>query len=70
MNFRNVLQKFLITKSEKAIKMIKKIILNTFILAGGVASNKFIRESLVHYVKNTLLNFLCQKRNYVLIMQL
>ena len=43
--FQECVTDILLTKSEKAIKMIKKKMkLNTFVLAGGVASNKFIRE--------------------------
>ena len=53
--FQECITKILLIKSEKAINLVKKKKdITSFVLAGGVASNKFIREKL---------NFLCKKNS-------
>ena len=52
--FQDCVTEILISKSEKAIILEKKNNINSFILAGGVASNNFIRERF---------SLLCQKHS-------
>ena len=53
--FQECITEILLMKSEKAINLFKKKKnITSFVLAGGVASNKFIREKL---------NFLCKKNS-------
>ena len=44
--FQEVVAEILLSKCDKAIKLKKKLSIHSFVLAGGVASNKFIREKL------------------------
>ena len=66
--FQECVTEILITKCEKAINL-KKNNINSFVLAGGVASNKFIQEKFNFLCKKHSVEFIVPEKNYVLITQ-
>ena len=63
-NFQDCVTNCLITKCSKAIDLYKKKEkINSFVLAGGVASNKFIRDNFINLCNKKFIQFIVPEQN-------